>query len=201
MLQLALATVLLLAPPEKDLRDEWKATEGFEPKAGALPDVRIGHSVIILRNRGMAVTKEKLTEGSVSLRWTQAFDNAEKTTYHDHLVVVLRTDGARSKEWPFEIDSGIIVRIAADMIGVESKEAGKGSSQLIPVKDVDLSGERLVSITDKGDQITIAIDGKVVLEGKVDPEFGGENRNAAVYNREGVANALHIAVLSEVQVK
>lgn len=201
MLQFALASLLLLAPPEKDLRNEWRAAEGFEPKAGAKPDVRIGHSVIVLRNRGLAVTKEKLSDGSVSLRRTQAFDNAEGTTYHDHLCIVLRTNGARSKEWPFEIDSGIIVRLAADMIGVETKVSGEGTQQLIPVKDLDLSGERQISVEDKDDKIVVSVDGKVVLEGAVDPAFGGENRNAAVYNREGVANALHVAVLSDVETK
>jgi len=193
--------VLLVAAPETGLQKEWVAGPGFEPKAGALPDVHIGPSVIMLQNRGLAVSKEKLSNGFVSFRWVTAFDTGTGSTYHTHLCVVLRTDGVRSKEWPFEIDQGVIVRLAPDSLGVETKMTGEGTKQLIPVKDMDLSGERLVTITDKGDRIEVSINGKVILEGKIDPKFGGENRKMAIYNREGVANSLHVDILRGVEAK
>ncbi len=196
--------LFLLFPAQQEnegLKGAWTAAPGFEPQAGRPPDVRIGKSVIVLRNRGMAVSKEKLTEGSVSLRWMTGFDTGADSTYHTHLCVVLRTTGGRSKEWPHEIDSGVIVRLAADMVGVELKKSGEGSTQLIPVKDMDLSGERLISVADKGDRIVVSVDGTVVLDGAIDPAFGGANRNAALYNREGVANHLHLDVLTDVEAK
>lgn len=173
--------------------------EKFDPTVEFQKD-----GTIVMANRGMLLSRNEFPKGAtVKCRWS--WISEEPNVYPDQLAVALRTDGDRKRQWSFEIDDALVVRLNPHSTGsvfVQIYERGKdeveiGRKQGIAFK---MGDSHDIEITDLGDRITVRIDGKEVLEQKVDPSDGG-GKKVAVYNREPVAGKRKVSTATDLTIK
>jgi hypothetical protein len=176
----------------KELKKAWKPLEPIfktENKELAPTAEIMKDGKVVLANRGaIASTKEYgAVTISFSWQWTQGDDETGK--YPDHLSIALRTTGKQRAEWSHEIDEGIVVKLVPNAGGSVVIEEYKQGQPALPVAskkcEFKMGKTYKVLVKDEGKKLTVSIDGKVIVEAKVDEGKG----YAVLYGREPVAAA------------
>jgi len=185
-----LLACLLLAQKEQkqDLKKVWKAGKPFETMFKKLPPtVKFEDESVTLKNRGLLLSKKEHKKGlrlSFTWEWVEGEGN-----YPDILVVALKTDG-KQREWPGEIDHGIVVRFSPGRTAIERWKSGE-DSEVIAFKAVTIKKETQykIVIEEKNGDVTVTIDDER-LTARVE---GGKKSRGAIFNREPVAQVLHVS--------
>lgn len=181
----------------------FKAKQEFERYA---PTATVKDDGIVLRNRGVAVSKAEYPTGatlSFSWKWTEG--DLEKK-YPDHLCVVVLTDGALREKWSHEIGKGVVIRLnpGSGGITIEGWLADKNESESLASKDgftFEKGKEYAVKIMYTPEKVVVTIDGGTPIEAAVPEKFRAGGKKICLYNREPVAAIVKESVLTKVRVE
>lgn len=168
-----------------------------------LPICKVSESSIVLANRGIAVTKIDLPRLPVSLEfdWTWV-DGRQHEDYHDALAVVLWTSGRQKKEWAHEIEDGLAIKFMAhqDRVVVHHYTSGERSPKDVAEAQIKLEKyvPHRVRIYFTRGKLKVLVGKKEVIDAAA-PETEGER--FAIYNREPVASARHVSIVSNLDLR
>lgn len=213
-LSLLLPFVLLFAQGEKGFEKEWRAAPSFEgsPFEGQHPLLeplvafgQMGKDpVVVLRNRGMIVTREKYTKGfSLEFEWMWVHGREEQGLL-DGLCVAFHTKGEQ-RTWGAEIKEGVVARLWAPgkKIALEQFRALEEASVSLGERggtDFARFVWHKVSLTVKADgNIELHVGGQILTAKVGDREQGADY--IAIYNREAVHGVPKESVLRNIVIK
>lgn len=169
------------------------------------PLVLRGRESIILRNRGIVITKDEFRTGGIltfDWAWTEG---VEEMKYHDHLCVAVLTDGKQREKWSHELQKGVVVRLnpGSGGIGIEGWLTDKNESELLAFKDgltFEKGKQYKISVEFSKAAIAVSVNGKAVVDAKIPEAYQGGGNKLAFYNREAVAGIPHASTLSKIDI-
>jgi hypothetical protein len=167
--------------------------------------LRADNGSLVLRNRGIAVTKDVYPDGAtVTSDWAW-LEGVPEMKYQDHLCVAVLTDGKQRTKWSHEIQKGVVVRFnpGSGGIGIEGWLADKDESELFAFKDgftFEKKTKYAISVEYSKAEITVSVDGKAVVDAKIPEKYRGGGDKVAFYNRESVAGVPHASKLEKIEI-
>ncbi len=160
---------------------------------------------LILRNRGIAVTKDAYPDGAkITFDWTWT-EGVEEKKYHDHLCVAVMTDGKQRAKWSHELQGGVVVRFNPGSGGVtiEGWSAGKDEGESLASKTglvFEKGKSYAIMVEYTKTELVVSVDGKAVVDAKIPAKYRGEGDKVAFYNRESVAGIPHASTLGNTEI-
>jgi len=185
----------------------WLPPPSFGDKQG----IREADGRLKLVNRGYLISKQEFTgpiEVSFDWIWNELGLNP---VYADHLVIVLRSAGIPTPDYPFEVPDGIVIRLNAWEGRAEvDAEPGLQNHQKGEWGEVKFSPDTWyhIRITDDGERIAVYVTGrndpdhpdeKPVVEGSY--PMAPKSGHLVIYNREQVGGVPHESWIDNVTVR
>ncbi len=118
--------------------------------------------------------------------------------YGDHLVIFFSSDGSFQEQRSYEMKNGLAVRFDSVTGNVGIATALNGDFTTIGTGKIDLPAEGIweISVVDKGETVSVTVNGTEVVA-KI-PADARKGKKWGFYNREPVANATNLSIISKI---
>lgn len=177
----------------------------FKGKPELDAQVRLEKDRIVLRNRGMIVSKKEFPKdkGKIVVSFTCKWNKGDGA-YQDDLAIILRTSAEQRQQWSHEVLNGLLVRLNLTAGEVQVVQVQGKNHELVGQSGHMFKNnvEYKVRIIDDGQRLQIFIDdGKEPVFDKNAPPHDTDGKKIALYDREPVGGVEHEVIITGLKVE